>query len=57
MGLFSFLKEKIVGKSTKQKDKYVAGLDKSRRNFSSKLKSLAFLGTFSTKYACVLSFA
>ena len=41
MGLFSFLKEKIVGKSTKQKDKYVAGLDKSRRNFSSKLKSLA----------------
>ena len=38
MGLFSFLKEKIVGKSTKQKDKYVAGLDKSRRNFSSKLK-------------------
>ena len=41
MGLFSFLKEKIVGKSTKQKDKYVAGLDKSRRNFSSKLKALA----------------
>ena len=40
MGLFSFLKEKILGKSTKQKDKYVTGLDKSRKNFSSKLKAL-----------------
>ena len=29
MGLFSYLKEKILGKSTKQKDKYVVGLDKS----------------------------
>ncbi len=41
MGLFKLLKEKIVGKSTVQKDKYVAGLDKSRRNFSSRLKALA----------------
>jgi len=41
MGLFKFLKEKIVGKSVKQKEKYVAGLDKSRKNFSSKLKALA----------------
>ncbi len=41
MGLFKFLKEKISGKSNAQKEKYVAGLDKSRRNFSSKLKLLA----------------
>lgn len=41
MGLFKFLKEKIKGKSAVQKDKYVAGLDKSRKNFSSKLKSLS----------------
>ena len=40
MGLFKFLKEKIAGKSTAQKDKYVTGLDKSRKNFSSKLKAL-----------------
>lgn len=40
MGLFKFLKEKIAGKSTKQKDKYVTGLDKSRKNFTSKLKAL-----------------
>ena len=38
MGLFQFLKEKILGKSTTQKDKYVTGLDKSRKNFTSKLK-------------------
>lgn len=47
MGLFSFLKEKILGKSTVQKDKYVTGLDKSRKNFSSKLKALT------TRYAKV----
>lgn len=40
MGLFKFLKEKIAGKSTAQKEKYVTGLDKSRKNFSSKLKAL-----------------
>ena len=40
MGLFSYLKEKILGKSTKQKDKYVVGLDKSRRNFADRLKGL-----------------
>lgn len=40
MGLFKFLKEKIAGKSTTQKEKYVTGLDKSRKNFSSKLKAL-----------------
>lgn len=41
MGLFSYLKEKILGKSTKQKDKYVVGLDKSRKNFADRLKSLS----------------
>ena len=40
MGLFSYLKEKILGKSNKQKDKYVVGLDKSRRNFADRLKGL-----------------
>lgn len=40
MGLFSFLKEKIFGKSTTQKEKYITGLDKSRKNFASKLKAL-----------------
>ena len=30
-----------MGKSTAQKDKYVTGLDKSRKNFTSKLKSLS----------------
>ncbi len=41
MGLFSYLKEKILGKSNKQKDKYVAGLDKSKRNFADRLKGLS----------------
>ena len=41
MGLFSFIKEKILKKNTKTKDKYVAGLDKSRKNFSSKLNLLS----------------
>ncbi len=40
MGLFSFLKEKMFGKSNKQKDKYVAGMVKSRRNFADRLKDL-----------------
>lgn len=41
MGLFKFLKEKITGKSNEQKEKYIAGLDKSRKNFSSRLKALS----------------
>lgn len=40
MGLFKFLKEKVFGKSVAQKEKYVAGLDKSRKNFTDKLKAL-----------------
>lgn len=40
MGLFNFLKQKIFGKSVEQKEKYVAGLDKSKRNFSDRLKAL-----------------
>ena len=40
MGLFKFLKEKIFSKPVKQKEKYVAGLDKSRKNFTDKLKEL-----------------
>ena len=47
MGLFSFLKEKILGKSNKQKDKYVAGMKKSRRNFADRLKELT------TRYSAV----
>ena len=47
MGLFSFLKEKILGKSNKQKDKYVAGMKKSRRNFVDRLKELT------TRYSVV----
>ena len=41
MGLFSFLKEKILKKDKKVQEKYVTGLDKSRKNFSSKLKTLS----------------
>lgn len=41
MGLFQFLKEKFTGKSTKQKEKYVAGMVKSRKNFADKMKELA----------------
>ena len=41
MGLFEFLKEKIFGKPKDSKEKYVTGLDKSRKNFTSKLKALA----------------
>lgn len=40
MGLFKILKEKIFGKSNKQKEKYVAGMQKSRRNFADRLKDL-----------------
>ena len=41
MGLFSKIKETFVGKSTKQNEKYVAGLDKSSTSFSDKINSLA----------------
>jgi fused signal recognition particle receptor len=41
MGLLKFIKEKILNKPSKVKDKYVAGLDKSRKNFSSKLNLLS----------------
>lgn len=41
MGLFKFLKDKFAGKSSPKTDKYVTGLDKSRKNFSSKLKLLS----------------
>jgi len=41
MGFFSKIKETIMGKSAKQNDKYVAGLDKSGSTFSSKLNELA----------------
>ena len=40
MGLFKFLKEKVFGKSVAQKERYVAGLDKSRKNFTDRLKAL-----------------
>ncbi len=41
MGFFSKLKEKVFGKSNARSDKYVAALDKSRSNFSTKLNALA----------------
>ena len=41
MGLLNFIKEKILKKPAQVKDKYVAGLDKSRKNFSSKLNLLS----------------
>ena len=41
MGFFSKLKEKVFGKSTERNEKYVAALDKSRSNFSTKLNALA----------------
>ena len=34
MGFFTQIKEKLVGKSTKQNEKYVVGLDKSSETFS-----------------------
>ena len=36
MGFFSQIKEKFVGKSAKQNEKYVAGLDRSNSTFSEK---------------------
>jgi fused signal recognition particle receptor len=41
MGFFKQIKEKFVGKSTKQNDKYVAGLDKSNATFSDRINELA----------------
>lgn len=41
MGLFDKIKEKLVGKSTKQNDKYIAGLDKSNASFSDRINQLA----------------
>ena len=41
MGLFNRIKEKFVGKSVKQNDKYVSGLDKSNISFSERINSLA----------------
>jgi fused signal recognition particle receptor len=41
VGIFAKLKEKLIGKSVKQNEKYVAGLDKSSRTISDKLNALA----------------
>lgn len=41
MGFFKKVKESIIGESAKQNDKYVAGLDKSNKTFSSKINELA----------------
>ena len=41
MSFLAKIKEKLLGKSTKQKEKYVVGLDKSRRTFEDKLNALA----------------
>ncbi len=41
MGIFKRIKDSLVGQSTKQSEKYVAGLDKSRSSFSSKINELA----------------
>lgn len=43
MGLFKYLKEKFKAKTEKEaiKEKYIAGLDKSKAGFSNKLKGLA----------------
>lgn len=41
MGFFSQIKNKFVGKSTKQNEKYVAGLDKSNTSLSTKINELA----------------
>lgn len=41
MGFFSKIKEALVGQSTKQNKKYVAGLDRSGSSFSSKINALA----------------
>lgn len=41
MGFFTQVKEKLVGKSTKQNEKYVVGLDKSSETFSDRINELA----------------
>lgn len=41
MGLFRQIKEKFVGKSAKQNEKYVVGLDKSNTTFSDRINELA----------------
>lgn len=41
MGLFSQIKEKFVGKSAKQNEKYVAGLDRSNTTLSDRINELA----------------
>lgn len=41
MGLFNKIKEKFLGSSVKQNEKYVAGLDKSSHGFSNKINELA----------------
>ena len=41
MGFFSQIKEKFVGKSAKQNEKYVAGLDQSNSTFSDRINELA----------------
>lgn len=41
MGFFSQIKEKLVGKSARQNEKYVAGLDKSNVTFSERINELA----------------
>lgn len=41
MGIFDKIKSAFLGESAKQNDKYVAGLDKSNRSFSSKINELA----------------
>lgn len=41
MGFFQKIKNALMGESTKQNEKYVAGLDKSGSSFSSKINELA----------------
>lgn len=41
MGFFKQVKEKLVGKSAKQNEKYVAGLDKSNTTLSDRINELA----------------
>lgn len=41
MGFFTQIKEKLVGKSTNQNEKYVVGLDKSSETFSDRINELA----------------
>ena len=41
MGFFTQIKEKLVGKATKQNEKYVVCLDKSSETFSDRINELA----------------